>query len=396
MDKLKLSEEELISTIVASSTCEHFFYVEKTTNSAFCKNCLRKFAYQQSTGTSSLKRHLDRNNPQLSNAKKKNFNFVLNQSTLSYFHFRSSSATSTISKLPTTTKCIMTLCCAKHVLPLNFFEDPIINEGLNIPRISQRAVKNEIEKLDTELKLQLFEENRGKFAAIALDGWKNTVTDEKHLSIIMFFCDKPDRPIFLRTFILDEASASNICSHVIIALDELAKYEISIVASITDNARNMVAAMRQLSEVHPNILPLRCAAHVLNLIINDALSTVEFLKSSLLLLQKYIVERKVSRYCETRWNSIFDLLVDLLKYIHQNESSKLENIEMITNAIEALTPLIQVLTLAQKDGTSWRQLYHAVMDAILKVKQSGRDSIVSVVEKRLDLLLNPFVHLFLF
>ena len=67
----------------------------------------------------------------------------------------------------------------------------------------------------------------------------------------MFFCDKPDRPIFLRTFILDEASASNICSHVIIALDELAKYEISIVASITDNARNMVAAMRQLSEVHP-------------------------------------------------------------------------------------------------------------------------------------------------
>ena len=69
---------------------------------------------------------------------------------------------------------------------------------------------------------------------------------------------------------------------------------------------------------------------------------------------------------------------------------------MITNAIEALTPLIQVLNLAQKDGTSWCQLYHAVMDAFLKVKQSGRDSIVSAVEKRLDLLLNPLVHLFLF
>ena len=90
----------------------------------------------------------------------------------------------------------------------------------------------------------------------------------------MFFCDNPDQPIFLRTFILDEASASNICSHVIISLDELGKYEISIVASITDNARNMAAAMRQLSEVHPNILPLRCAVHVLNLIIKDALSTV--------------------------------------------------------------------------------------------------------------------------
>ena len=68
------------------------------------------------------------------------------------------------------------------------------------------------------------------------------------------------------------------------------------------------------------------------------LKKVDFLKNAFAVLLDYISKKLVRRYCETRWNSIFDRFVDLQKHLTANGGPQSE-ISCVTAAIGALEHL---------------------------------------------------------
>lgn len=103
------------------------------------------------------------------------------------------------------------------------------------------------------------------------------MTQHKHLTVLLFFSNEPSQPVFLRSFLLEENSAASISIRLLEVLTDLDAYGITVVSVVTDNARCMLAATELVFQQRPTVLPLRCAAHVMNLIIKDAIRNVEFL-----------------------------------------------------------------------------------------------------------------------
>lgn len=294
-------------------------------------------------------------------------------------------------------KCILTLACSRHILPLQFFEDPVVSQGFGLPYISRQDVRSELRQMAVDIKSDLMEAHRGKWATLALDGWKNPVTQHKHLTVLLFFCNEPSQPVFLRSFLLEDNRAASISIRLLEVLTDLDAYGITVVSVVTDNARCMLAATELVFQQRPTVLPLRCAAHVMNLIIKDAIRNVEFLKASFEILLDYIKRNIIKRYCETRWNSVYDRFVDLAKHLRAlDEAASADILTRIDNAIAALSPFITVLNIAQKDGCDWSTLYKEFCKAVAKTSECGRDSLAAVAEKRRDFLMNPIVCLDLF
>lgn len=209
-----------------------------------------------------------------------------------------------------------------------------------------------------------------------------------------------------------ESNHANLISEKVLdVLKELDKYEIVVVAGVTDNAPCMISAMQLVFEQRPTVMPLRCSSHIVNLVIKDSITSVKFLAKSLDLLSKYIQQNKIKRYCATRWNSIyyrFKTLSEYLKKEHQEANSgdqtrNLEisnelsdNLDLIENSILALTPFVDVLNKSQKDGEGWPKLYSAYFNAISKVSERGLDKISEIAEIRKKWIKNPIVSLDLY
>ena len=66
------------------------------------------------------------------------------------------------------------------------------------------------------------------------------------------------------------------------------------------------------------------------------------------------------------------------------------------NTISALSPFIDVLNVAQKDGCDLLTLYKEFSKAVAKTSESGKDNLAAVAANRRHLLLNPVVHLDMF
>ena len=288
MNVNKASENELISSLTAGSTYAHFFTIGE--GNARCKMCLLRFDYhQQKSGTNSLKRHLMNKHPKayLAKTKSKCPAAGPSQSTLLQSGFQRTE-TKAISRAPISAEqCILTLVCSRHLLPLQFFEDPVVSRGFCLPQISRQDVHNEIRTLCEELREIVFETNRGKWATLALDGWKNPQTGNHHLTLMMFVSGNAALPIFLHSFVVESATAAEIAQCINVVLDKLSHYSITAVAVISDNAAAMLAATNQIFTQHATVLPLRCAVQVMNLIIKDFFKCVEFVKNRLDILEEY-------------------------------------------------------------------------------------------------------------
>lgn len=267
---------------------------------------------------------------------------------------------------------------------------------MNLTKINRHDIRSEIQRLAYEIKHDLFDNKRGQWGSIAIDGWKNTVSNCKHLTVILFFCDKPTIPIFLKSFVLSDTSAISISSCILEVLQFLDEYEIKVIAGVTDNAKNMIAAMKLIQEKRSTIIPLRCAAHCLNLMVKDAFNEVDFLKKSFKVLTEYIKIGKIKRYCETRWNGVYERLCDMLKYLTLHESWNVNIIEQIANSISAIEPLINLLNLSQGDGTNWIEFNEMFHNTTRKIHEAGRDGLYRIISGRTTMLLNPITKLLLF
>ena len=89
-------------------------------------------------------------------------------------------------------KYALAICIGQHPLPFSFFEDPVMQWAFGF-KVSAKTVKNDVKKLYEKVLVGVKEYISGKKGTLAIDGWKNPVTKEKHLCIVV-------QPISWRNF----------------------------------------------------------------------------------------------------------------------------------------------------------------------------------------------------
>lgn len=219
------------------------------------------------------------------------------------------------------------------------------------------------------------------------DGWTNIRGDH-----IVNFCVKaPEKKPFFYTSIDTSGIAQNavaVCSAIADVIDKLGPRKFCNL--ITDNAPVMQSARKLIEERFPHISTNGCAAHGVNLLIKDIVSTpesiktikeaekiIKFIKNHHLVKAKFEerriaanVSRSLSMSVSTRWMSLYNSLNDLyaLKYViiqlADEEGDFMKEIQPKTNSA---TILILI-----KDNSFWSNLNKIVKNIELPTKVIGK------------------------
>ena len=162
------------------------------------------------------------------------------------------------------------------------------------------------------------------------DGWTNVRGDH-----IVNFCVKAPnlKPFFYKSINTSETrdDAEAVSELILTVIDEIGSDRFTCV--ITDNAPVMKAAWKLIEERYPHITAYGCAAHIINLLINDILNTpkhqktieaseaiIQFVNNHHLFKAKFEEEGKaagvvisLSSPVSSRWNSQYTSSSSLLK-----------------------------------------------------------------------------------
>ncbi|XP_058003663.1 uncharacterized protein LOC110645316 [Hevea brasiliensis] len=122
------------------------------------------------------------------------------------------------------------------------------------------------EVTDVKNELKSYEEEWAKYGcSIMADGW----TDKKQRTLINFLVNSPKGTIFLES--VDTSDYSKTGEKMFELLDRIVERvgEANVVQVVTDNASNCVLARKLLQVKHPHLYWTPCAAHCLDLILED-------------------------------------------------------------------------------------------------------------------------------
>ena len=102
--------------------------------------------------------------------------------------------------------------------------------------ISSKCIREEIQSIFSNLQNDLLMANSNSWASLILDGWKNIVTKENHLSFLIFFLNQPQNPIYLKNFMIENQSAKVISERMVEIINFLKESNIKPIAIVMDNA----------------------------------------------------------------------------------------------------------------------------------------------------------------
>ncbi|XP_076670787.1 LOW QUALITY PROTEIN: E3 SUMO-protein ligase ZBED1 [Andrena cerasifolii] len=213
------------------------------------------------------------------------------------------------------------------------------------------------------------------YVSITTDIWSNLNT-QSFLTVTSHYIlqDKLYTNV-LATSVLDERHTIEYITSII--QDTLTEFNIAdkTVAVVTDNAANMIGAVRSLGYLH-----LPCAAHTLNLVVNDSISAIPDIVSTLKTCRSIVTHFKTSvtaadklraiqaqmelqhlklkQDIHTRWNSSLIMLerlfalrvplsaavVSLPKFPRSSETLNEEQWKMIEDVIPLLKPIEYITT----------------------------------------------------
>ena len=166
-------------------------------------------------------------------------------------------------------KYALAICIGQHPLPFSFFEDPVMQWAFGF-KLSAKTGKNDVKKLYEKVLVGVKEYISGKKGTLAIDGWKNPVTKEKHLCIVVQPISSERKTFFISSTVIRGTIDSDVIYHFLIeSITELQAMDFTTVAVVGDNAPSQQAAFVKLAEEYPSICPLRCGAHVMNLVIKN-------------------------------------------------------------------------------------------------------------------------------
>lgn len=208
-------------------------------------------------------------------------------------------------------KVAISMCCSSHATPFNFYEDRWNKWATGIS-FSAHELKNEINLLQHEIEEKMYETLKGASGISAMDGWKNSVTGEKHVCFLLFKVAASSSPIYLKSIVEPNQSSISYASLIKEVCQELEERGIDVIGVVADNAPALQRAIESASAELDPLCEIRCGAHVCNLIIKKSFKKCPPLVKANEILIDSISKGIVSRYCETRWNSRFDRLKELL------------------------------------------------------------------------------------
>ncbi|KAK8942544.1 hypothetical protein KSP39_PZI009067 [Platanthera zijinensis] len=136
-------------------------------------------------------------------------------------------------------------------------------------------------KQEVDTTLQLLEDYKAEWrkvgCTIMSDGW----SDRKRRSICNFLVNSPKGTVFLSS--IDTSDISKTSEKVFQMLDEVVEKvgEENVVQVVTDNASNYKAAGQMLMEKRKHLYWTPCAAHCIDLILEDFEKKIELHKSTI-------------------------------------------------------------------------------------------------------------------
>ncbi|KAK8931186.1 hypothetical protein KSP39_PZI016912 [Platanthera zijinensis] len=164
--------------------------------------------------------------------------------------------------------------------------------GMKPPSYNDIRVKYLKQEVDTTL--QLLEDYKAEWrkvgCTIMSDGW----SDRKRRSICNFLVNSPKGTVFLSS--IDTSDISKTSEKVFQMLDEVVEKvgEENVVQVVTDNASNYKAAGQMLMEKRKHLYWTPCAAHCIDLILEDFEKKIELHKSTI------AKGRKITTYIYSR------------------------------------------------------------------------------------------------
>lgn len=192
--------------------------------------------------------------------------------------------------------------------------------------LSNRLLDREYEEVTNFVDEQI---KNADFVSIVTDGWSNI----RNEGIISYVVTTPT-PIFYKSLEVKENrhTAVYISQELLKVIDEIGAEKIT--ALVTDNAKNMKAAWLMVQAQYAHIFTIGCAAHGLNLLLNDiykiktfqmiisnAKEVVKYVKNKQALLSVFTAKQKARRGsaastlklpAETRWCSTLIMFESLL------------------------------------------------------------------------------------
>ncbi len=246
--------------------------------------------------------------------------------------------------MPLKDKMAIAVCMGSRPLPISFFDDTTIQWAFGF-QIFAKTVKDEVISLYCRIQEQVKVELSNKKGTLAIDGWTNPVTKQKHICVVAQPILMEHKIYFVSSTVMqDELDADALMHFLIDHITELQSYGFTTIGIVGDNARAQQAAISRISDEFPSICQIPCGVHTMNLVLKSIIT--QACRSAVQIVEKSVNKRIIKRYVETRWNSIYDKVVELQG--NQNVSTSDENNEL-QRCEQLLKPVINLLNYSQKN-----------------------------------------------
>ena len=155
-----------------------------------------------------------------------------------------------------------------------------------------------------------------------------------------------------------------------------------VVGLLADNARACQSAISTIQDANNEVCGIRCGAHTVNLIIKKTLETFSPIAAANEVLEKFIKNGEISRYCDTRWNSRIEKMIELQEKLQKDEPDDLD-ITCITHAVIILKPMLTTLDQAQSDNCDWYTVYTQLETQSRRARDIGYDQLRTIIDSYL-------------
>lgn len=156
------------------------------------------------------------------------------------------------------------LSMVEHPLWIDFFKE--LAPSFKLP--TRKAVSTtQLDKLYNDMKKEVIEDlNSVAYLHLQLDGWSN----RRNEGIINFLISKPE-PYFVESLNTEDNrhTGEYISEEIVKVMKTYGEMKFTVL--IGDNAKNIQKAFRIVKVTYPQVIPLNCAAHSLNLLCYDSM-----------------------------------------------------------------------------------------------------------------------------
>jgi hypothetical protein len=227
------------------------------------------------------------------------------------------------------------VCCGLpfRVVSNPFFVDFVkcLCPGYELPNRVTFAGSWVNQELSNTFTVTMSETYSSRNITLGLDGWCGP-NGESIYAFVLFLPSGKEYIHSLKDFSIHTHSADFISKEILKIIEDIGHEKFSSIVS--DNASVMVAAKRLVNEKYPNIIPIRCITHHINLITTDIMKH-EFSKMTIHSCMKiikyfhrsykagavlaqdikdnFIDGGGLKGYCKTRWTTAFDCLASVLR-----------------------------------------------------------------------------------